>query len=74
MTDRYTATFDETAALVTVGFLGAEIADSTMFGVDHIHNARLAMIEMRILRIEQAMRDAGIDVNALPLANEGVSK
>lgn len=55
----------ETMSLIGAGILGATCPAS--HGVVGANAARLLMIEQRILRIEMALRRAGIEVEALPL-------
>lgn len=65
MADEATLIPVETPEIVGVGLLGATV--DARFGLNNARDERLTMIERRIIRIEMAMRQGGIEVERIPL-------
>ena len=65
-TDSFTPLTGFYPTMVSIGHLGAAAPES--MGLEYLKEERLSVIEKRILRIEQILRDAGlpIDQDILP--------
>jgi len=56
-------------SFLTAGMLGVIVTQEMVENGDYVRDLRLRMIEARILRIEEAFKRTGFDINSIDLSN-----